>query len=530
MAKRNFGTKAYVIAVLGILVLVNVLGLEVFGRLDMTKDGQFTLSEATLSTLAILEDPVTIQAYFTKDVPPPYSNNARYVKDLLDEYYNRGFGNLRYEFIDPLEAETQEEKDKKKNVQQDIFGRSVREATEVEKQLQTLGIPSVQLRVNEGDKLEVKRVYMGLAIRHGDQREVIPVVQRTESLEYDLTTLIKKMTRSRIPKIVFLEGHDTPNPQEEMSRLWGLLGQNYDLETRDLSTQDLGDEVDALVVAGPKTALSAAEIAKIDDFVMRGKAVAFLLDSVSVDFQSLRATPLVHGLSDLLQGYGVNLGQDLVLDEQCATINVSQQRGFMRIAQPVPYPFLPTTENYKAEHPLTRGLPAMAFPFSTVVSVVEGEGSEVVIQSSDKGWLQGLPPNLDPFQEWTYDSVGKQSHHGILATVTGSLQSALGHAEGSVATESSRIVVVGSSGFIRDQFMGEANEALALNLIDWLLLDEQLLAVRSRGLGAAPLDELTGATRTSIKYGNIAGLPGLFILLGLVRWRRRENRRKSASL
>ena len=120
---------------------LNVLGLDLFGRLDLTRDSQFTLSEATVSTLQSLEDPVTIEAYFTGELPPPYSNHARYVRDLLEEYYNEGSGNISYQFIDPVAAETDEDKEKKKNVQQDIFGRTVREATALEEKLAQLGIP-----------------------------------------------------------------------------------------------------------------------------------------------------------------------------------------------------------------------------------------------------------------------------------------------------------------------------------------------------------------------------------------------------
>ena len=76
--------------------------------------------------------------------------------------------------------------------------------------------------------------------------------------------------------------------------------------------------------------------------------------------------------------------------------------------------------------------------------------------------------------------------------------------------------------------MQRSNEALVLNLMDWLVLDEDLLAVRTRGLGAAPLEELEDSQRLTIKYGNIIGLPLLFMVFGLVRWRRREARRVTA--
>ena len=77
-----------------------------------------------------------MRAYFSADMPAPYSNNARYVRDLLDEYHSRSDGNFRYEFIDPLGAETEEDKEKKKETKRDIFGREYRDSTTIEKELQ----------------------------------------------------------------------------------------------------------------------------------------------------------------------------------------------------------------------------------------------------------------------------------------------------------------------------------------------------------------------------------------------------------
>jgi hypothetical protein len=163
MKKKAIDSTVSAIAVVGILIALNVIGISLFGRADLTEDKRFTLSEASRDAVRSLETPVTVQAYFTKDLPPPYSTNARYVKDLLEEYYNASADNFRYEIVDPTGEETDADKEKKKDVKQDIFGRQVREATSMEKELQTLGIPPVQVRVNEDDKLEVKRAYMGIA-------------------------------------------------------------------------------------------------------------------------------------------------------------------------------------------------------------------------------------------------------------------------------------------------------------------------------------------------------------------------------
>lgn len=530
-ARRGIDRAVQTIGILGSLIFVNILGLSYFDRLDLTRDGQFTLSEATKETVSDLADPVTVRAYFTKDLPPPFSTNARYVHDLLEEYYVHSNGNFQYEFIDPAGAETDEDRQKKKDVQRDIFGRMVRERTSIEQELQSLGIPSVQVRVNEGDKLEVKRAYMGMAIRYRDDTEVIPMVQETSGLEYDLTTLMRKLTREETPKIAILEGHDGPSLQKDLARAFGLISQLYEVVTLDLTDgAEIADDIDAILVIGPKTPLGKAEQREIDRFIGAGKAVAFLLDVVKPDLETLQAEDADHGLTDLLASYGVQIGKGLVLDAECATINVTQQQGFMRITQPVRYPFVPQPRSLDPLHPLTRGLSQVGFPFMAPLDVTvpdDGEvKAEVLVRSSAKSWVQSPPFNLNPFQRWTMDGTAA-SPRDLVVALAGPIPShfASESTESGQSHPSGRVLVAGGSSFLADQFLSKGNETLALNLVDWLVLDDALLAVRSRGLRAAPLDDVDQGARDLIKYTNVLGLPLAFIVFGLVRWRLRESRR-----
>src|SRR5262249_9334068 len=120
-ARQTANRSVVTIAVIGSLVLLNFLGLGIFKRLDLTRDREFTLSSATVSTLQSPPDPPTVAAYSSKDLPPPFGAHARYVRDLLEEYYAHSNGQLRYEFIDPTSEETSEDKEKKKDVKRDIF-------------------------------------------------------------------------------------------------------------------------------------------------------------------------------------------------------------------------------------------------------------------------------------------------------------------------------------------------------------------------------------------------------------------------
>jgi len=526
------------LAVIGSLILVNVLGMRYFARVDLTRDQQFTLSPATLETLRELRDPVTVRAYFTADLPAPFGANARYVRDLLEEYYTNADGNLSFEFIDPAAEETQEDKDKKKDVRQDIFGRAVREQTTVEAELESLGIAPVQVRVNEGDNLEVKRAYMGIAVSHGGEREVIPVVQETAGLEYDLTTLIRKLAREERPRVALLQGHEVMDAQREMGRAVGLLSQLYDLAPLDLTQAPEGggapkvpDDVDVVLIVAPRTPLSADELAALDAFVTRGGSLAAFLDAIKPDLQTMQSEPSDHGMNDFLGAYGVHIEPGLVLDAESATIAVTRQQGFMRIQQPVQYPFLPQPEALDADNPLTRGIAAVVFPFMSPLRIdapPAGVEAKPLVTSSAQSGVHLPPYDLSPFRQWTIDDVGEQGAQVMIATVSGVLPSQSGAA--AAEPSESRVVVAGGAAFIGDQFFAEGNQALLLNIMDWLARDDALLSVRTRGLKAVPLRDVDESTRGLVKYSNIVGVPLLLILYGVVRWRRRESRRASAAL
>ncbi|MHB8875779.1 MAG: GldG family protein [Myxococcaceae bacterium] len=536
----------FALALVGSLVLVNVIAVRAFTRLDVTRDGLYTLSKASKDTLGSLEDPVTVSAYFTENLPPPYASNARYVRDLLEEYRAASKGKLSFEFIDPMSQETDADKEAKKEVKKDIFGRTFREQTSVEKELAQSGVQPVEIRVVQDDQMQTKRGYMGLVIRHQEKKEVIPVVQNVASVEYDLTSLIRKMTRPKMPVIGIVQGHDEPKPEEKLRNLATVLSQTYSVRPVDLTGKDSVDaDLDALLIIGPKTAFKPNELKAVDQFLMQGKSVAFFLDSIQVDLRTFQSTPAEHGLTQLLSSYGVTVGDQLVADAQSAQLNVQEQRGFMIVSMPVPYPFIPQVPRLEGDSPLSKGLAGLSFPFVTKVSAAAAEGRQVLVlaRSSAKSWLEPKPYNTDPRRDWRNETVTPSGPYDLMVQVSGKLKShfaaeaaAAGATSGAapLLAESkgeARLIVVGGSSLLWDDFLGRPNQALAMNVADWMLLDPALLAMRTRGMASAQLKtELSDGTRNAAKFGNMLGVPLLLIAIGVVRWRAREARRSSASV
>jgi ABC-type uncharacterized transport system involved in gliding motility auxiliary subunit len=159
------------------VVLINVAGLTLFFRLDLTANRIFSLSSASKKVVSTLAEPLTINVFFTKDLPAPHNNTEQYLHDLLEEYAlaaNRHF-NYRFYNVNPEEG-------------------SINDPTRKNQELaQTYGINPVQLQRVKADEVGFQRAYMGLVLIHGDMVERINAVTTTDGLEYKLTTAIQKL-------------------------------------------------------------------------------------------------------------------------------------------------------------------------------------------------------------------------------------------------------------------------------------------------------------------------------------------------
>jgi len=173
------GSEKYIkfLVYLIIVVLVNVAGLTLFFRLDLTANKMYSISAASKKVVSTLSDPLTVKVFFTKNLPAPHNNTARYIQDLLEEYgiYANRYFNYHFYDVSVEEGELSEE------------------TQENQKLANNYGIHPVQIQAIEKDEVKFKRAYMGMVLIHGDLIERIPTITTTEGLEYKMTTAIQKL-------------------------------------------------------------------------------------------------------------------------------------------------------------------------------------------------------------------------------------------------------------------------------------------------------------------------------------------------
>ena len=299
------------------LVLVNLISRNMFHRFDLTDTKMYSLSSSSESVISKIDDLMTIKVYFSNDLPGDYANNRRYLQDILEEYAAYSKGNLRFEFTDPTSDE------------------------DMQLTAQQAGVQPVQLQVIENDKVEVKRVYMGLTILYQDNKEVIPVIQSTSGLEYNITTKIKKLVDTDKQTIAIASAINQPTENQTISQ---ILSQRYLLRNVGLD-QEIDSDISAILVNGFEDSLSTDEYNNLKNYIDNGGNVLIGQNRISVDIQTQQATPINSNIFTLLEKYGIKIEENLVLDKLCGKVNVQQNMGIFRMAVPMDYPFLPIIKN-----------------------------------------------------------------------------------------------------------------------------------------------------------------------------------------
>ncbi len=555
MNKRATGANAliFVAATIFGLIALNVIANRYFKRVDFTQDKIYTLSQASKDLVAKLPDRLTVKAFISGDLQPPFSQTAQYVRDLLDEYKNASGGKFVWEAIDPgsnkeLEAEAEKYK-----------------------------VPKMRRGRVSSNKVEIGSSYLGVAFDYQGNIESIPEINSAEGLEFQMSNLIKMMTVKK-RKIAFaasegelgLQGDPQRGGSGGLQQVHRFLG-DFETTTVQLSAP-IPDDVDALVIAGPKTPMSDRAKFVVDQFLMKGKSVAFFVDGMVIETPRQMQMPGAEqprigrkndGVpDDLLEHYGFKVGGDIVFEPRQNVPGPVLVGGQLMLAN---YPAFVASTKIAEKEPVMAGVRVGIFPFASSIELVKDKQPGLtytpLMSSSPEAWRQGgfflfdaqNPPkpgdDHGPFV-LAYQAQGKlksffagkpyPNEKGEKVPPPDPNQSAAPGVEKPLdeSTGTARIIVISDSEFASDDYIGlaryfqlyAANMQLAVNVMDWVTQDEALAPVRAKGVQSRPLTYASESTPKIVQYANVIGIPLLFIIFGVVRWNLRSARRRAAKL
>ena len=505
------------------LAFLNLVSARVHLRADFSSGRIYSLSAGSRRILSGLADPLEVRAYFSKGLPPQFAASRAYVQDILSEYRSASRGMIRWRFID---------------VDRDEAGK--REALKE-------GIAPVEFNVVTREKYELREGFMGLVLQYADKKEALPVVSKPESLEYDLTSAILRLTRPARKVIGILSSHGAIGPEGLARPLRDSLERHYELRPVDMRLLEPGaaipPEVEGLLVLGPTERLSEAQLYALDQFLLSGRPLALCVDVKRADFSSFMASPNDAGLLDWLKAQGISLKLNFVLDLQSQKVQITQSRGWFMVANIVDYPLFVVSNDLDNDHPITRGLNALTFPLVSPISAERPSGSLLTLARSSKhswlrsAWARGVAFSISPLQNPTPSEGDAKGPFTLAVALEDRFESYFSAARKPPAeadpkvfiarsAKPARLLVVGTSRFASpDMPAGNAGPVFLMNIVDWLAQESDLASIRSKTAVYRPLLEVTPALKTVIRWANIL-LPSLLVVaFGLYRLKRRRSQR-----
>ncbi len=363
-------TKTFILILVGI-VLVNILAQFCFFRFDMTSDKRYSLSQPTKTLFTTLDKEVTVTLFLAGDLNSGFTRLQNATEELLDELSL--FGHVRYQSVDPLSLAPQDQQIlNEKLMKAGLHPTAIYEQTAQGQQQQTIVYPFAKITYGG------KETFVSLLQNNRSFSGAENLNHSIESLEYCFAEAVKILSQEQRPKVAFLEGHGEL-PEQYTADIEAALAQYFDVY-RGAITPDIEclNPFDALIVADPQVPFTEQDKYIIDQYVMQGGSVLWLVNGVRFSENALSeagSTPIIPlelNLTDLFFRYGVRINSCLVQDLQCLSVPVDvstnpQQPQY----QPMPWTYAPLLLTSGAS-PITRNLMQVSATFASNLDLVGG--------------------------------------------------------------------------------------------------------------------------------------------------------------
>ncbi len=478
----------------GVLVLVlNLLGSHVRGRIDLTRGNLYTLAPGTREVLGGLDDVVQVKLFVSSDLPSEVQLQLRDVRDLLSDLRHASDGKLKVTELHPDQSD------------------------DARNQASSYGIEPVQFNVMRNDEFQVKRGYYGLALLYADKKKVIPVIEHPENLELNLVSDIYSMTTSHRPAISFASGFGAKTVGTYAS-MKTEVDDRYTTRYIDLANDTAPplspDSLKVLVVAGPTQPFDSTAVRRIESYVDSGGSALLLLNPVLMDPRQPMVHPVKTGLNPLLEKYGMRLDSNMVEDPASSErVSMGRQGLFNVVAS---YPLWPVVHP-AGDSPITRNITGLSLAWPGHIEILDSATVQPLWQTTKAAGLRSPDLPIMPDQDFGIPP-DQQGVRTVAVSVTPPKSSKAG-----------RMVVVANETFLENQFVqnNPGNEAFVQNAIDWLAENDALMSIRSKDRTPPPLTFSSAASRNLLKWGNLVGMPLLFVLIGILRVSGRRRRAES---
>ena len=395
----NFQKKINIYIFLAIAGLA-FLSVFFFFRIDLTSEKRYSISQPTKTLLKKANAPLEVSIYLDGDLNPGFTRLKNSTKNLLDEMSVYAAEGIDMEFINPSTAATQAEREQKylELEAEGMTPTAIYERDKEGKSIQKIVFPWVKMTY--GNKTVVVNLLKNIRGLQGEENLNISI----ENLEFEITDGIRRLINSQVSKIAFIEGHGELNEAETYD-ISKVLSRYFQIDRGTLATDaTILAEYKAIIIAKPTQPFSESDKYIIDQYIMNGGKVLWLMDGVRVSMENLSTTgispaiALDLNLDDLLFKYGIRIQPVLLQDVQCASVPVNiAPEGAQPQFEPTPWFFAPLLLT-SSQHPISKNITEVRSEFVSTIEVV-GENNNtkasLLLATSDNTHVFSTPATID---------------------------------------------------------------------------------------------------------------------------------------
>ena len=518
-----------------IIVLVNIIGNFIYTRFDLTSEKRYTLSDTTKEILKNLNDYVYIKIYLEGEFPAGFKKLRKETKEMLDEF--RAYSKfVDYDFINPSESN------------------DAAERNETYKLLYQSGLNPTELSIQTKDGAQQIVIWPGAIVSYRDKELALDLLDTqigkssetalnnsAQNLEYKLISAIKDLTQLTKPRIAFIEGHGELN-EDEVYDITQSLSKKYSVKRIALDEQItslnkrtkkqdssiiITSNYEAIIIAKPTKPFSEKDKFIIDQYIMRGGKVLWLIDPVFATMDSLQSAESTMGntldikLDDMFFKYGLRLEKNLLLDYNSAAIALrTGQMGGQAQIEYFRWYYFPLLNAASNSNIVKNINPIKADFVSSIEPVISDSDVQKIplLKTSDYTKVSAAPVfiSLSMLRQAPDQRMFSQKGQNVAYLLKGTFESLYANRMTAGITESKEIgfkevseptsmIVVADGDIIRNQFhipkgyplplgfdqytqITYGNKEFIENAISYLVDGEGLIGIRSRELKIRLLD------------------------------------------
>ena len=524
MKKRNFKIQSLteLALVVALLVLLNIILTNYFFRVDLTSEKRYSLSKSSINLAQKVDEVLYVKVYLEGEFPAGFKRLRQSTKEMLDEFAAYSGGKLEYEFIDPFD------------------GADAKKANDVLQELGEKGLQPTNVQIKKDDESTQKLIVPGalfyykgkeypvnlLKAQFGQGPEEV-INESIELMEYEIANALRKCLETKAKQIAFIDDHgeldkwEVADASQELKAFYSVTRIPLAIQTPQSLMQN-----SALIIAKPTKAFSEYEKFLLDQFVMHGGKILWLVESQIADMDSIGKNGMFMtgsydlNLDDMLFKWGTRINPNVVQDMQCNAIPIlSSMRNGTPQQKLLPWLFFPiSSPSAQNPHIIVKGIDPVFFQFASGIDTTSNKEIKKTILLSTSPYSRAVSApvkvDLNMARVQPESEMFKQGNVPLAVLLEGTFHSLFEYRPGAKtdalpfkpSIDNGKMIVIADGEVIRNQrkkSTGEifplgydrytnqqfGNKRFILNCMDYLCDDSGIIEIRAKEIKLRLLDK-----------------------------------------